>query len=258
MTLPVAVGVFVFFFLPSYPQNAGWLTAEEKEFHLRQLGANSSSREDKLTWQEAKKTLCTGRLYLHYITYFANSAGVASLSLFSPTITAGLGYKDLQAQLFTVPPYAVAYVVTLGLAWLSDRLKVRGLIASGSSAMASIAFLVQACLPAHAYTARYIFLIIATTGVFGGLPSLNAWVGDNVQSTTASSLTTALNIAFSGPGQIIGVWIYRAQDAPSYRLGHAVNAAMSFTAAVLAFVLTVYYRRLNQKMAGTGQTLWVV
>lgn len=82
-------------------------------------------------------------------------------------------------------------------------------------------------------------------------------MGDNIHTTTARSITTALNISFSGPGQIIGVWIYRAQDAPAYRLGHGVNAGMSFLAAVLAFCLTLYYRQQNVKMQGTSQTRWV-
>jgi hypothetical protein len=66
-----------------------------------------------------------------------------------------------------------------------------------------------------------------------------------------------LNIAFSGPGQIIGVWIYRAQDAPAYRLGHGVNAAMSAISACLALGLTLYYRRLNKKIRGTNEKQWV-
>lgn len=32
----------------------------------------------------------------------------SSLSLFTPTITAGLGFENLEAQLMTVPPYAAA------------------------------------------------------------------------------------------------------------------------------------------------------
>ncbi|KAB8205453.1 major facilitator superfamily domain-containing protein [Aspergillus parasiticus] len=249
----IAAGLLVFLFLPSYPDKVGWLTDEEKEAQALRLEDGGSSGEDKLNWKDAKETLLSARLYVHYLTYLSISAGVASLSLFAPTIIAGLGYTDLQAQLFTVPPYAVAYVVTLGLAWLSDRLKCRGAIACASQVMASVAFIIQA----EAYTARYAFLVIATTGAFGGLPSLNAWVGDNIHTTTARSITTALNISFSGPGQIIGVWIYRAQDAPAYRLGHGVNAGMSFLAAVLAFCLTLYYRQQNVKMEGTSQTRWV-
>ena len=194
---------------------------------------------------------------MHYIIYMGVGVTVASLSLFSPTIVAGLGYKDLQAQLFTVPPYAVAYVVTFLAAMISDRYKTRGMVACISCLVAGVAFIIQAALPGTAYTARYVMLIIACSGVFGGLPSLCAWVGDNVRTTTAGSLSTALNIAFSGPGQIIGVWIYRAQDAPFYRLGHAVNAAFILTSGVLSFCLMMYYRRLNKKMAGTNEQRWI-
>jgi hypothetical protein len=68
---------------------------------------------------------------------------IASLSLFSPVIVAGLGYEDLHAQLFTVPPYAVAYVITLCLAFLSDRVQNRGFIACGSFVLAGCTFCVQ-------------------------------------------------------------------------------------------------------------------
>lgn len=114
-----------------------------------------------------------------------------------------------------------------------------------------------AALTTPSYQTRYAMLVLATTGAFGGLPSLNAWVGDNVRSTTARSLSIALNIAFSGPGQIMGVWIYRAQDRPFYRLGNSVNAGMAFLAAGLSLGLSLYYRRLNKRL-GPGEQKWMM
>lgn len=183
--------------------------------------------------------------------------GVASLSLFSPTIVAGLGYRDLQAQLFTVPPYAIAYFVTLAAAMMSDRFKTRGLVAGICLTISGIAFIIQAVLPGKAFTARYIMLIISTSGVFGGLPSLCAWVGDNTRTSTAASLSTALNIAFSGPGQIVGVWIYRRQDAPVYRMGHAINAGFVLMSGIGSLCLMAYYKHLNKKMVGTNEQRWI-
>lgn len=226
-------------------------------------------------------------MYVHYIIYLGVGVSVSSLALFSPTIVLGLGYTDLQAQLFTVPPYAVAYVFTIGSAIISDRYKQRGLVAGVSCATAGIAFTVsgmlqlhffflfflqdilaiatftdlilscKAALPDSSYIIRYIMLIIACTGSFSGLPALCAWVGDNVRSSTAGSVSTALNIAFSGPGQIIGVWIYRAQDKPFYKLGHAVNAGFMFLSAILSFTLMLYYKKQNAKMAGTNERRWI-
>ncbi|CAO2649961.1 Nn.00g012530.m01.CDS01 [Neocucurbitaria sp. VM-36] len=256
--ITVIVGFGVFFWLPSYPEHASWLTEEEKHMQRVRLGTNALASEDKtLNWAEIKDCLTTWRLYVHYIIYMGAGVAAASLSLFSPTIVAGLGYKDLQAQLFTVPPYAVAYVLTLFAAIMSDRYKTRGLIAFISCFTAGIAFIVQASLPGTAYTARYVTLMIATSGVFGTLPPLCAWVGDNVRTTTAGSLSTGLNIAFSGPGQIIGVWIYRAQDAPFYRLGHVINAAFIMTSGLMSFGLMLYYRRLNKQMIGTNEQRWM-
>lgn len=80
---------------------------------------------------------------MHYITYMCIGVGVSSLSLFAPTIVSGLGYKNLQAQLFTIPPYAVAYVVTLVLAMISDHKKTRGLVAGGCFLFGTIAFIIQ-------------------------------------------------------------------------------------------------------------------
>lgn len=213
--------------------------------------------EAKVNWKDAMSTLTEPRLYGHYLAYFGIGAGVASLSLFSPSLVAGLGYKDLDAQLYTVPPYAAAYGVTMIAAWLSDHYKTRGIVAGSCCLCGGIAFAVLAALPTASFRARYGLLVIATSGVFGGLPSLCAWVGDNSRNTTGAALATALNIALSAPAQIIGVWIYRAQDKPLYKIGHAVNAAMVLMTSVCCFSLTFYYRRKNAKLVGTNEPRWM-
>jgi hypothetical protein len=98
--------------------------------------------DDKLNWEDAKATLKDVWLWMHYVTYLCVGIGISSLSLFSPTIIEAFGYEGLQAQLFTIPPYACAYVVTLGAAWLSDRYKTRGLVAASFGFLGVITFLI--------------------------------------------------------------------------------------------------------------------
>jgi MFS family permease len=105
-----ASAFFVWFYLPDYPERSHFLTQAEKDLAVTRLefeGSKSSSRS--MTWEDAKATLTDWRLYGHYVMYYGISIPFASLSLFSPSITAGLGYFDLRAQLMTVPPWAVAY-----------------------------------------------------------------------------------------------------------------------------------------------------
>jgi hypothetical protein len=132
--------ILVFFFLPDYPETAHWLTDEEKklaEHRLKDQGSQGGSKP--MTFADVKATLSDWRLYAHYAVrlnflssfnlqshcefqiYFGVSPPFSSLSLFTPSIVAGLGFKSLNANLMTVPPYAVAYVVTVLTSWSGDR-----------------------------------------------------------------------------------------------------------------------------------------
>jgi MFS family permease len=109
--LPSCLSAFaVYFLLPDFPEEWSRLTTKEKDIAVARLHTEGSkSSHHSMTWHEAKGTLLDWRLYGHYAIYFGVSTPFSSLSLFTPTITAGLGFLDLKAQLMTVPPYAVAY-----------------------------------------------------------------------------------------------------------------------------------------------------
>jgi hypothetical protein len=112
--------VFVWFFFPDFPETAKWLSADERDRVARRLEGVALTRQvdyhlsvrpnvltsmlsqSRATWAEAKRTLLAWPVWAHAVATFTISVPFSSLSLFSPTIVAGLGYKDLDAQLFTV------------------------------------------------------------------------------------------------------------------------------------------------------------
>ncbi len=117
--VPTCLAAFVIYFcLPNYPETASWLSSEEKELAVLRLEGTQSSI--RLTWKDFKDVCVEWRLYAHYALYFAICCPFSSLAFFTPTITAGLGFKGLQSQLMTVPPYAVAYVVMVFVSWSAD------------------------------------------------------------------------------------------------------------------------------------------
>jgi len=109
--LPSCLSAFaVYFLLPDFPEEWSRLSTKERDLAVARLSIEGSkSSHHSMTWHEARATLLDWRLYGHYAIYFGVSTPFSSLSLFTPTITAGLGFADLRAQLMTVPPYAVAY-----------------------------------------------------------------------------------------------------------------------------------------------------
>lgn len=147
--------VFVYFFLPDYPETANWLSPTEKAIVIERLRLEGSKGHARTTWAEAKQTLTDWRLYAHYAIYFGISTPFSSLSLFTPSITAGLNYEGLQAQLMTVPPYAVAYVVTIYVSWSGDHFNARALHSAIFATIGAAGFLASAVLPADAYKVRF-------------------------------------------------------------------------------------------------------
>ncbi|PGH00204.1 hypothetical protein AJ80_09212 [Polytolypa hystricis UAMH7299] len=249
-----ASAALVFFFLPDYPETAHWLFPEEKELAKERLRVDGSKGDSaSMTWADAKVTLTDWRLYAHYTIYFGISTPFSSLSLFTPSITAGLGYSDLRAQLMTVPPYAVAYVVTVSVACSADYFNARALHSAIFSLVGAVGFLASAVLPADAYLSRYGCLIVACSGSFACIPPLLGWLSSNVETTAAASLAIAMNVSFGAPGQIVGVWIYKANEAKrGYPTGHWTNAGLLLFVCVGCLVLRFYYTWLN-KSRGVGR-----
>ena len=108
-----ACAILVWLFYPDFPETATWLSETERELAINRIKGVSSLGHAKITWAQAKETLLDWRLYLHYFVYISVSVPFSSISLFAPTIVSGLGYEGLRAQLFTVPPYAIAFVVSV-------------------------------------------------------------------------------------------------------------------------------------------------
>ncbi|KAM3546324.1 hypothetical protein ARSEF1564_000812 [Beauveria bassiana] len=248
----VLSSVLVLLFLPDYPETAGWLTDEERALAVARLQHEGSKGHDRsMTWQDAKATLTDWRLYAHYAIYFAISPPFASLSLFTPSITLGLGYRDLTAQLMTVPPWAVAYVCQILVALSADRFNARGYHAAGAALVGAAGFILSASLPPDAFKSRYGGLIMATAGAFACIPPLLGWLTSNVVSTAAVGLAIALNVSIGGGlGQIPGVWIYKADEkAEGYPTGHWTNAGFLLFVVAVSLGLRVFYARKNRQLA---------
>lgn len=66
-------------------------------------------------------------------------------------------------------------------------------------------------------------------------------------------LAIALNVSVGAPGQIAGVWIYKANEAKrGYPTGHWTNAALLFFVAAGSVGLRLYYAMMNRRILRGG------
>ncbi|KAF2174737.1 MFS general substrate transporter [Zopfia rhizophila CBS 207.26] len=244
--------LLVVFFLPDYPSRAPFLNSEDKKFaegRLQRQGGGFTKTH--ATKAEIIETCFSPRMLAHYSAYVTDCVPLGSLTFFTPTIVNGLGYSSIEAQLMTVPPWIVGYVVCLTLAWSADHFNARGWHITLSSVLGGIGWLTAGLLPADAYLQRYGCLMLCACGAFPSAGPLSAWVTCNVPSIVTMGVATALNNSAAGISQVIAQWIWRASEADrGYPTGNFVCAGASFVTATIAVGLRLHYGRLN-RIGGT-------
>jgi len=124
----IVVGVASFWMVQDFPDEATFLTDDERRRVLRRLASDkqgSSKHEDfksAYLWRVVKDW----KTYTAMVIYMGCDGVLYAFSLFVPTIIKNLGYSSTRAQLLTVPPYAIAAVVTVIVGYTADRTQKRG------------------------------------------------------------------------------------------------------------------------------------
>jgi len=186
--LTFVAGVAAYFLLPNDVGTAWFLNDEEREFAKRRLWKDTSAHlaeghesegVEKFRWSEVRRGVLNVQLWLSATAYFAILSGLYSFGLFLPTIINGLGYTANEAQLWSVIPYAVAAVVTVAVAFASDRLKLRGSLMLVVLPLAIIGYAAIANVDPHDNHTKYGMTFLMATGLYASVPPVLVWNSNN-------------------------------------------------------------------------------
>ncbi|KAF3008190.1 hypothetical protein E8E14_007999 [Neopestalotiopsis sp. 37M] len=234
--------------LPDYPSRARFLNEDQKRLAIDRLkDMGGGYNRDHATKEEILQTFFKPRMLAHYAAYIANVVLQGSFTFYSPTIVTGLGYASIQAQLMTVPPWVVGFVVAILLSYSADHFNARGWHIAGASIAGGIGWVTAGSLPHDAYTARYGCLCLAAAGAFPCAPAMTNWVTCNTPSLLTIPFAIALHNSCAGIGQIIAQWIWKTNEAADgYPTGNYVCAGCSFFVAIMAVGLRFWYGHMNR------------
>ncbi|OAP64984.1 hypothetical protein AYL99_00956 [Fonsecaea erecta] len=251
------------FLLPDYPARAKFLDEADKRFaedRLKERGGGYL--RSHASRREVLETFFSPRMLAHYIAYIADVVPQGSFTFFTPTIVNGLGYTSIHAQLLTVPPWCVGFVVAITLSYSADHFNARGVHITVASLVGAAGWLAAGLLPPHAYTARYGCLCLAACGAFPVAPSMANWVACNTPSLLTIPFAIALNNSSAGIGQIIAQWIWKADEAEQgYPTGNFTCAACGFFVAAVTAGLRLWYGQMNKngvRDASGAERVWAL
>lgn len=160
-----------------------------------------------------------------------------------PTIIQALGFTSAEAQLLTVPPYAVAFILTLTVAVLSERTRLRAPFIMGSSAFAIIGYIIL--LSQNDAWVSYVGTIFAAGGIYPAVAIMLSWPANNVSGQTKRCIANAMQISIGNCGAIIGTQLYRSYTAPRFFLGHSFALGYLVTNIAVTGILWQVLRREN-------------
>ena len=146
--ITVLIGLVTMAFLPHSPNQASFLTDEERTAAMQRMKVDSQGASNKVDvqsevfdWRWVRMALLNVNTILLSLNFFAIITPIYSFSLFLPTIISSLGYSRVVAQLFTVPPNVGGLVAVLAATYLSDRYRYRGVVMIVGCSIAIIGYI---------------------------------------------------------------------------------------------------------------------
>lgn len=234
------MSLITFLVLPNFPDTADFLPEEEKELNLRRLLVDAGpATESTFSWEEVWSVFADWKVYLHTATNLLHSIAFSSLGLFTPSIVRGFDFEysiqlplfdvgrcvdnvlylkltilcsPITTQIMTAPIYVIACIVTITMAFSSDRFSERGYHAAASEALSTLGYFLLIMTRDSSTAAKYVSLVVCAAGVYSYIPVQLSWPSSNIGGQTKRGVAIAFVMSVGQIGSIVGGQLYRADD----------------------------------------------
>lgn len=201
--LTVLVASSSYFLVHDFPETASFLTPEERAFvayRLKYDGQDADTEDHKrvaqsdgFSWKYVKAAFLDWQIWLNIVIYWGYVCPLYGVSLFLPTIIKELGYASTTAQLLTVPIYVTAAVITVAVAWLADKKRIRSPFILGALFFQLIGFVM--CISTGHAGVTYAGIFIAACAIYPTQPSNVTWLSNNLAGSYKRAVGMGLQIS---------------------------------------------------------------
>lgn len=124
--LTACVGVAFWFIFPDSPENAGFLTKDEKIAHIERIRVNEQGIGNRtFKWNQFQEALTDPMTWLYALWIFAANLPNSIATSFGNIPVKGMGYTAQQSLLLVTPLGAYEIIAVLGLAWIAMKKEQR-------------------------------------------------------------------------------------------------------------------------------------
>ncbi|MCJ1251880.1 hypothetical protein MMC30_009118 [Trapelia coarctata] len=235
--LTCVIAIIAFVLIADFPESVQWLRTDERAFMKDRLTSENDT-------EDLGKALTIRHIFLIFkdykgvlggLMYFGTAISAYSLAYFTPTIVKSFGYGLITTQLYSVPPYAVAFVTSLAFAFASDKARIRSpfIVLGFGIWLVGIVILLAITTNTHA---QYAALFLVAMGTFSSMPIVICWYTMNLQGHFQRSIGTGWIIGCGNIGGIVATFSFTNGN---YHTGYGVvlgGLCLSFLTAMLYLV----------------------
>lgn len=229
------LGAMILLVLPKDLSKA-WFLSDRQQEHvsLRRTANEDPMDRESVSKVDVMTVLKDWRIMLLIVSNICLIIPVTGVTSFLVLIVKGMGYSGPQANLMSVPPFAVATVTVILVLYVSDRTRERPLIAVASLTVAIVGFIVVAVSDNNKL--RYVFLTVCSGGVFAP-PLLSAAMLANMSpNARIRSVVMGIN-GFANVGSVIAGQVFQVRYAPDYGVPVIITACLLVFSAISFLVV---------------------
>jgi len=243
--ISIGYGFVIMFFLPPVPERLRWgFSEDEKRLAIvRTLQANNTPGA-KIRWVEVPQTFKNPMLYVYTFLLMGTQVCLSGLSSFLPALVKTMGYSSVQAQLMTVPVYAVAFVATLFFTNMSDRTSMRGPWLMALAAISLVGVIILLTIENN-HSARYAAICLTATGMYPSVMIITTWLAVNTRNYTHRATMSAVTNMVAQ--SVVAASVQAFSKPPYYFTGLEVVSAFVAVMIPLAGFGIFYVKWINRK-----------
>lgn len=244
--LTIFLGFMFYIFVPDTPQQARFLSPEEKEIARRRTAENLEHLgEKKWRWYQVKEALTDPAVLMMTLVALTTSIPNGGITNFYALMVIGIGIEIGTGILLSMLNCWVA-VVTIIVMVLGDKLKCRTLTTAAPHVISMIGGILVWRLPLAMKKERlagfYLTLVYSIASV--GCMSL---ISSNVKGRTKKTTAAAMFFIISCVGNLIGPQTFNYKDGPRYIPALITITVCNILTIITMICLYLYLKRENRR-----------
>ncbi|KAK6078973.1 transporter-like protein [Seiridium cupressi] len=243
------IAIIAVFLIVDWPEQCRFLNAAQKDLLKRRLAEDGAdyARMDTLNKHAYKLIFKDWKIWLGSVIYMGLGTTGYATTFFMPTILNGFGRKAEDAQIRTIPIYAVSAVGMLIVAYLSERCRHRYCFIMLGCFIATIGYGILLHQTSLSQDTKFAAVFLISMGGNMATPMALAWLSNNVSGHWKRAFSSGFQVTLGNFSGIIGTNVFLPSEAPGYFTGYGASLKMLWVGAISATAMFVGLMIENRK-----------